>query len=93
MDKTAYQQKMESIIEGWNAKLDALKAQAKGKNADARLSFDRRIRDIEYQKNSLGLQLEKLKAANDATWADFKYEIDSAIINMKKTFNSVRGKF
>jgi len=76
--KAAYQQKIEAEIELAQAKMEALKAQAKSALADERIKYEKEITAIEGGIESTKAKLKELGDASDDTWEHLKSGIETA---------------
>lgn len=91
--KEAYEKKLEAKIEEWNAELDKLRAQAKGRKADAQADLDKHLSDLESKRDAARAKLEELQDASADAWEDLKdgaerswKEFESAFASASKHF-------
>jgi F0F1-type ATP synthase membrane subunit b/b' len=78
MDKGAYRKKAEAKIEEQQAKLDQLRAKAKGAGADAQIEADQQIGELEKALKTARRKLEDIGAAAEDAWEDVAKSFDRA---------------
>lgn len=83
-DKDAYEQKLEAMLEEWQANIDKLRAQAKEASADAQLQYQKQIDDLRERREALEVKLKDIQNAQSAAWADIKAGADKAWDDMTK---------
>jgi len=76
--KAAYQQKIEAEIELAQAKIEALKAQAKSALADERIKYENEITAIESGIETTKSKLKELGEASDDAWDHLKSGVENA---------------
>ena len=59
--KDAYTKKMEAQLEEWTAEIDRMKARIKKADANARISLEQDIEDMQAKKQAAKQKLEELK--------------------------------
>jgi uncharacterized coiled-coil DUF342 family protein len=92
-DKNAYEDKLEAQLKEWQAEIDKLRAKADKANADARLEYDRQIKElVEYQKRAQG-KLNEIQQASEAAWADMRSGMEKAWADMAKSWNDAMKRF
>ena len=92
-DKNAYEDKLEAQLKEWQAEIDKLRAKADKANADARLEYDRQIKElVEYQQRAQG-KLHELQQASEAAWADMRSGMEKAWADMAKSWNDAMKRF
>lgn len=77
-DKEAYKQKIEAEVELAQAKLSELKANAKSATADARISYDKQVEELEESISETKAKLKELGDAGEDAWEDIKDGVESA---------------
>lgn len=83
MDKKAYQEKLDAQLKEWKAEIDKLKAQAEGKSADAKITYQEKIKQIEQKMAYYKEKSSKLKATGDDKWEDVKKELEKETNEIK----------
>jgi len=76
--KAAYQQKIEAEIELAQAKIEALKAQAKSALADEHIKYENDIAAIESGIETTKSKLKELGDASDDAWDHLKSGVENA---------------
>jgi len=89
--REAYQQKLEAQIEEKKADLDKLKAKAKQRMADGKITVYEKIEAMEKQLEQFKGRLHELKKANDNRWEALKDGMESSwhtlSASVKKAFS------
>ena len=91
--KEAYQEKIEAQLKEWSARLHELKAKADKATADAKIEMDQQIDHLRAQKDAAQHKLNDLKGAGAESWETLKAGSEKALGEMKKTWESLKGKF
>lgn len=89
MDKKAYQEKLDAQLKEWKAEIDKLKAQAEGKSADAKITYQEKIKQIEQKMAYYKEKSSKLKAAGDDKWEDIKKELEKETNEIKAQLRDI----
>ena len=93
MDKGAYRKKAEAKIEEQLAKLDQLRAQAKGASADAQLEAGKQINDLESALKAAQRKLEDLGDAAEDAWEDAVKGFDRAVEDVGEGARKLLSRF
>lgn len=89
MDKKAYQEKLDAQLKEWQAEVDKLKAQAEGKSADAKITYQEKIKQIEQKMAYHKEKLNKLKEASGDKWEDVKKELEMETNEIKAQLRDI----
>ncbi len=89
MDKKAYQEKLEAQLKEWQAEIDKLKAQAEGKSADAKITYQEKIKQMEQKMAYSREKLNKLKAASEDKWEEVKKELEKETNEIKAQLKDI----
>jgi chromosome segregation ATPase len=87
--KQAYEQKLESKLDEWNAKIDVLKAKAKGVGADAKLKQEKAIKELERKQADAKGKLQQLKEEGENTWEKMKDGLEETVSDIESNLESV----
>ena len=93
MDKGAYRKKAEAKLEEQQAKLDQLRAKAKGAGADAQIEADKQIGDLEKALKTARRKLEDLGDAAEDAWEDAAKGIDRAWEDVSEGAKKLLSRF
>jgi len=91
--KEAYEKKLQSQLDEWNAEIDKLKAKADSAEADAQLEYYKQIEELRSMQDAAGKKLDELKEAGDDAWEDLKAGIDSAWDSLSSSVKSAVSRF
>ena len=91
--KQAYEEKLKAQLDGWNAKIDELKAKAKGAEADARIEYHETIEDLQEKRSDAKDKLQQLRQASDDAWEELKEGIEQAWSAMGAAINEAISRF
>jgi hypothetical protein len=85
MDKTRelYKQKYEAQIHEWNARLDALKAQADKMTAQAKLDLKPHLDAVHAKFDAAKIRLDAISKATDEKWDDVVKDFDHGWSDLK----------
>src|SRR5258708_13988811 len=88
--KNAIHDKIESQINGVQAKLERLKAKAEAEKADAELKA---IADLITQKHTIDQKLGALKQSGETTYQRAKTDVESRVAELEKSVKAIEAKF
>jgi len=91
--KEAYEKKLQSQLDQWNAEIDKLKAKADAAEADAQLKYYKQIEELRSMQAAANEKLDQLKEAGDDAWEDLKAGIDSALDSLSGAIKSAASRF
>jgi hypothetical protein len=93
MSKEAYRKKAEARIEEQQAKLDQLRAKAKGAGADARLEAEKQIGELEEKLRKAKRKLAEVAAAAEDVWEDVAKGLDDAWEDVSSSAKRLFSRF
>jgi len=76
--KQAYEEKLKSQLDEWDAKIEVLKAKAEKKGAEAKVDYQQTIEDLQKKRTKAKDRLQELRAAGDNAWEDLKSGVEQA---------------
>lgn len=91
--KEAYEKKLQSQLDEWNAEIDKLKAKADRAEADAQLEYYKEIEDLRSMQQAANSKLVELKSSSDDAWEDIKAGADSAWDSLGRAIKSAASRF
>ncbi len=92
-DKDLYQKKMQAKLDEWVAEVDKLKAKASGASADAQLSMNKHIRELEKNIEEGKLKILELGKAGEEVWDAVKDGMESAWDSLMSAVSDTASKF
>jgi chromosome segregation ATPase len=91
--KEAYQQKIEAQLDEWNAEIDRMKARASKAEADAKLEYDKQIKELRLKQQAVQEKLRNLKDAGEDAWEDLKAGVELAWESLGEAIKSANSRF
>ena len=92
-DKELYQQKLEALLEEWQAELDKLKATAAAGSADTQLEMNQQIEKFETKINAGKTKLTELSTASEEVWESIKTGLEAAWDSSRLAFDNAAMEF
>jgi len=92
-EKRAYQEKIETQLKGFAAKIEELVAKGEKAKEEAKLKYAQQIEALRAKQESVRQKLQGLKEPGGAAWDDLKKGIDSAIGDLKVAVQSAVSRF
>ena len=91
--KEAYLEKLKAKLDEWNAEIDKLKAKAAQSKADAKIEIEKRVGDLETQRQAVENKIQQLVQASGPAWEDLKGGVQSAWNKLDEAVRSATEKF
>ncbi|HXF93230.1 MAG TPA: hypothetical protein VNK46_10790 [Nitrospiraceae bacterium] len=91
--RKAYQDKLESQINEWAAKLEVLKAKAEQAEASVKIEYDKQIEAISAKYEAAHTKLRELKEAGEDAWESLKTGAEKAWADLKQAVEHAAAKF
>jgi septal ring factor EnvC (AmiA/AmiB activator) len=92
-ERDAYIEKLKDRLDEWNADMARLEAKARAAQADARLEYEKALKDMDEQRERVREQLSELQAASDAAWKDLRRGAEAALQEMGRAWEDARKHF
>jgi septal ring factor EnvC (AmiA/AmiB activator) len=92
-ERDAYIEKLKARLDEWNADMARLEAKARAAQADARLEYEKALKDMDEQRERVREQLSELQAASDAAWKDLRRGAEAALQEMGRAWEDARKHF
>lgn len=89
----AYVQKFEAQLRELGARMEQLRARADKAEAQAKISYDKQLRELNQKKTVVEQKLEELRGAGAGAWEDLKSGFDSAWTELQKTADHMFARF
>jgi len=90
--KEAYQEKVETQLREWTAKINELKAKADGAKADAKIEMYKRIEVLRAKQEVAQAKFQELKQRGADKWEEIRTSLDKAMDDLKTTWKSTRSQ-
>jgi hypothetical protein len=91
--KKAYQEKIESQMKEFAAKIDVLASKAGKAKAEGKVKYYEQIADLRAKQESIRQKLQGLREPGGEAWNDLKQGVDSAIDDLKVAVQSAVSRF
>lgn len=88
-----YQQKAEAKLNEIGAKIDELKARSEQVNADVKIEMNKRIQQLEQQRQSAREKLQRISKAGESAFEDLKAGAELALTDLKTAIDSAWDRF
>ncbi len=76
--KAAYQDKIQSELREWQAKIEALKAKADQAEAQQKIKYYQQLDSLNTKQQQVQAKLDELRSASEGAWEETKAGVDSA---------------
>ena len=73
-ERDAYEQKIKAKLKEWDAQIDKLQARAEGAGADAKLDYERQLKELKAARDAAGDKLRELRNAGAENWLKLRHE-------------------
>jgi len=88
-----YIEQMTAQLKEWSRKIDELEFSARAAKADARITYENRIRDMKGKRESVYKKLRELQGAGSEAWDTMTKGVDAAWDEFKHAFTEAKDKF
>lgn len=92
-NREEYIDQMTAQLKEWSRKIDELEFKARAARADARITYENRIRDMKSKRESVVKRLQELKGAGNEAWESMTTGVESAWDEFKHAFTEAKDKF
>jgi len=92
-NREEYIDHMTSQLKEWSRKIDELEFKARAAKADARISYENRIKDMKAKRESVNKKLQELKGAGSEAWESMTTGVEAAWDDFKHAFIEAKDKF
>ena len=92
-EKRDYQEKIETQVKEWAAKIDALKSKAEKTRAEAQTLYLQQLETLRVKLEEARHKLKDLKESGGGAWGELKTGIDKALKELKEAFGRAKTKF
>jgi SMC interacting uncharacterized protein involved in chromosome segregation len=92
-NREEYIDQMTAQLKEWSKKIDELEFKARAARADARITYENRIRDMKSKRESVIKRLQELKGAGNEAWESMADGVEAAWGEFKHAFTEAKDKF
>jgi DNA repair exonuclease SbcCD ATPase subunit len=91
--RQVYQEKLETQLKEWSAKIEGLKARAEKATAERRVELTKQIEKLRGLQESAQARLKKAREVGGEAWEELKTGLDKTVGEIKTTWEKVAAKF
>lgn len=91
--RQAYQEKLETQLKEWSAKIEDLKARAEKATTEARVELNKQVEKMRGLQESAQTRLKEARGAGGEAWEKLKTGLDKTVGEIKSTWDKVASKF
>lgn len=92
-NKRAYQQKLETNLQVFQAQIDRMKAMVAYAKADAKPQYHGNLEALRAKQQETQSKLYELKAASEDAWQELKIGAEVAMLELQDAFNIALAEF
>lgn len=93
MSHDAYRKKVQATLDEWSARMDMMKAKADGLAADARIEYDKGLRELADKQDRLKAKLAEVGDMTEEKWETVKDSMESTWVDAQGAWNHFIDKF
>ena len=91
--KQDFQQKLETQLKEWDAKLDDLKAKALETKAGIRADYEKQLEVLAGKRAAAQAKMQELRLRTEDAWEDLKGGTEKAWDEMRKALDQIASRF
>jgi hypothetical protein len=92
-ERNAYQEKIETQLKEWGAKIDELMAKGRESKAEIKKQYDKQVEDLRMKQEALEKKLKELKESGGEAWDHLKTSMEKSLDELKETLDRSISKF
>jgi hypothetical protein len=92
-NREEYIDKLAAQLKEWSAKIDELEVKAKSATEEAKIKYDKQIKELTAQHEVAMKKLQELKSSSSEAWDVLKAGAETIWADMQKTLNEAKQKF
>jgi outer membrane murein-binding lipoprotein Lpp len=92
-NREEYIDQMTAQLKEWSRKIDELEFKARAARADARVTYEQRIKDMKSKREAVSTRLQELKGAGSEAWETMSTGVEAAWDEFKRAFTEATEKF
>ena len=91
--KQAYEQKLQARLDAWAADIAKLEAKASEAQADARIEYQKQVRELKSRQEEARSKLAEYQRAGEQAGADLKAGVEGALDALGGALKSASSRF
>lgn len=91
--RDAYVEKLKAQLDQWNADIDKLEAKGRELQADAQVSYNKKLEDLRTRRDEAAGKLEEIQSASEHAWEDLKAGTEMAWDSLSEAVSSAWSQF
>ena len=91
-DRKRYIDQLDAQVQQWRAELERLEAEANKAQADARVEYEQRIRQLSGKPAEAESKVNHMREAQSDAWQSLKDGMEQAVDDLKTAFSQARDK-
>jgi hypothetical protein len=91
--RDAYVKKFKAQLDSWNAELDQFEAKARKAEADSKIRYQRKVKELRQMRDAAKLRLTEIQGVSEDAWEDLKEGVQSAWSSLKESFQEAKSEF
>lgn len=92
-NRDAYVEKLKAQLDQWNAEIDKLEAKGRELQADAQVSYNKRLEDLRIRRDAAAAKLKEIQEAGESAWEDLKAGTEMAWDSLREAVSSAWSHF
>jgi multidrug resistance efflux pump len=88
-----YVDKLKAQLDQWNTEVAKWEAKAQKAQANARIEYDKHLKEVRRQRDQALKQMKKVQAATGDAWVDLVRGADEAWAKMRESLEKARSHF
>ena len=88
-----YVDKLKAQLDQWNTEVAKWEAKAQKAQANARIEYDKHLKEVRRQRDQALEQMKKVQAATGDAWVDLVRGADEAWAKMREALEKARSHF
>jgi hypothetical protein len=88
-----YVDKLKAQLDQWNTEVAKWEAKAQKAQANARIEYDKHLKEVRRQRDQALEQMKKVQAATGDAWVDLVRGADEAWAKMRESLEKARSHF
>jgi len=88
-----YVQKLKAKIDEWNAEIDKLEAKADQADAEARITYLKKLEELRAKRKDLEDEIAQLQQAGESAWEDLKQGLENSWEILKESLTRAKSEF
>ncbi len=91
--RKAYEEKLDTQLNEWDAEIALLKAKAENAKSDAKIDYYKTIETLEHKQDKAKTKFQELKTSGDEAWEAIKGGMEKTWVEVKAAYHDAVSKF